>query len=284
MCPLVDMFNHNSSCNSEASFNYFNGCFELRTGSYDTGDQVFISYGKQSNDRFLQYYGFVEKDNINDLYDFGSNILEMVLKYAEPLAAVVDFPTSPIPEERMRAIASGLQATYVENQNTQEKIISSTAASDITLKYYRNRPNLSNNDQKLNYQKTEGLMANFDDTSVRCVRALVCSESEWMSTRPKESMQIFAFPLSQETEDRAGKLLSSICFLELRGKSTTIEQDEEALDALIKGAAISDSKGFAVRKSKEDTNVAIESNIRSRLINALIFRLEKKKLLLEACS
>ena len=32
------------------------------------GEQVFISYGKQSNDSLLQYYGFVEPDIPHDTY------------------------------------------------------------------------------------------------------------------------------------------------------------------------------------------------------------------------
>ena len=114
------MFNHKSTCNSEASFNYFNGCFELSTEGYSQGDQMFISYGKQSNDRFLQYYGFVEENNINDVYDFGQGILELLLKYSESLALVINFPNNPAPEERLKAIATGLRATDIENQNRNQ--------------------------------------------------------------------------------------------------------------------------------------------------------------------
>ena len=32
------------------------------------GQQAFISYGQQSNDRLLQYYGFVEQRNPADTY------------------------------------------------------------------------------------------------------------------------------------------------------------------------------------------------------------------------
>ena len=33
------------------------------------GAQVYISYGERSNDQLLQYYGFVETDNVNDAYE-----------------------------------------------------------------------------------------------------------------------------------------------------------------------------------------------------------------------
>ena len=55
ICPYVDMFNHKSSCESDVSYNYFSNRFELRTQGYEAGEQVFISYGRQSNDRLLQY-------------------------------------------------------------------------------------------------------------------------------------------------------------------------------------------------------------------------------------
>lgn len=36
--------------------------------SWEAGEQVFISYGRRSNDELLQRYGFVESDNPNDIY------------------------------------------------------------------------------------------------------------------------------------------------------------------------------------------------------------------------
>ena len=58
LCPVVDMFNHRSTAKADVSYNYFTNQFEVRIDSgYQAGEQVFISYGKQSNDRLLQYYG-----------------------------------------------------------------------------------------------------------------------------------------------------------------------------------------------------------------------------------
>jgi hypothetical protein len=48
-------------------------------------NKVFISYGKQSNDRLLQYYGFIDPDNPHDIYDFGVGFLELILKYADAI-------------------------------------------------------------------------------------------------------------------------------------------------------------------------------------------------------
>lgn len=58
LCPVVDMFNHRSTAKADVSYNYFTNQFEVRIDDgYQAGEQVFISYGKQSNDRLLQFYG-----------------------------------------------------------------------------------------------------------------------------------------------------------------------------------------------------------------------------------
>jgi hypothetical protein len=101
MCPYIDMFNHKSSSSSEASFNYFSGQFELQSQANQFGNEIFINYGKQSNDRFLQYYGFVEKENIYDSYDFGVSMIELVFKYSDNLSRVVAFPSTPSPQARL---------------------------------------------------------------------------------------------------------------------------------------------------------------------------------------
>ena len=42
------------------SLEYFLNSFSLTTNNlFEPGDQVYISYGKRSNDELLQYYGFV---------------------------------------------------------------------------------------------------------------------------------------------------------------------------------------------------------------------------------
>lgn len=113
VCPYVDFFNHKSSAKSEVSYNYFSNQFELRTQATNVGEQVYISYGKQSNDRLLQYYGFVEEECPYDIYDYGVNILELLLKYADDLAAKVPIPLSPSPQERLQKIALALAVILI---------------------------------------------------------------------------------------------------------------------------------------------------------------------------
>ncbi|CAK0887763.1 unnamed protein product, partial [Prorocentrum cordatum] len=70
ICPVIDYHNHESSAASDISYEYFANEFVLRVrGAFAAGDQVCINYGeKRSNDALLQYYGFIEKDNPNDVY------------------------------------------------------------------------------------------------------------------------------------------------------------------------------------------------------------------------
>ena len=94
LCPLVDMANHSSRAASEMTYAYFGDALELSVGglatttegegggegggsgdghaaaaaAFEQGEQVFISYGPQTNDSLLQYYGFVEEANPNDVY------------------------------------------------------------------------------------------------------------------------------------------------------------------------------------------------------------------------
>jgi hypothetical protein len=50
-------------------FEYFRDRFAASASAgYAPGDQIFISYGAQSNDSLLQYYGFTEPGNPHDEY------------------------------------------------------------------------------------------------------------------------------------------------------------------------------------------------------------------------
>eukprot|EP00177_Eucheuma_denticulatum_P005839 GFKZ01010652.1.p1 GENE.GFKZ01010652.1~~GFKZ01010652.1.p1 ORF type:complete len:467 (+),score=54.47 GFKZ01010652.1:139-1539(+) len=77
MTPGIDFLNHSSSVSgkAEVSYEYFSEKFVVQAGeNYEEGEQVFISYGRQSNDSFLQYYGFVEEDNPCETYAFPSQV------------------------------------------------------------------------------------------------------------------------------------------------------------------------------------------------------------------
>lgn len=81
MTPGIDMINHDSSVTgkAEVSYEYFSEKFVIEAGeNYNIGDHVSISYGAQSNDAFLQYYGFVEERNPADTYAFGKEVEDIL--------------------------------------------------------------------------------------------------------------------------------------------------------------------------------------------------------------
>lgn len=81
MTPGIDFINHDSRMTDRANvaFEYFSEKFVVRCGEdYNPGDEVFISYGSQSNDSFLQYYGFVEANNPADTFAFDDSISRML--------------------------------------------------------------------------------------------------------------------------------------------------------------------------------------------------------------
>jgi hypothetical protein len=81
LIPGIDFINHSSRVNgkAEVSYEYFTDRFVVRCGEeYASGEEVSISYGAQSNDSFLQYYGFVEEDNPADEFIFDEEYERMM--------------------------------------------------------------------------------------------------------------------------------------------------------------------------------------------------------------
>lgn len=88
LCPLIDLFNHSSAAvESEVTFDYFSSSYTVAPSrDFSKGEQVFISYGQQSNDSLMQYYGFAEVGNPADVYVM-TNLLKHLDQHApQPLA------------------------------------------------------------------------------------------------------------------------------------------------------------------------------------------------------
>jgi len=74
MCPVIDGINHCGKITSDIQYEYFTNKFALTTNrSYKAGDELFISY-KKANSLFVQYYGFVEEENPDDIYKLDVDI------------------------------------------------------------------------------------------------------------------------------------------------------------------------------------------------------------------
>jgi hypothetical protein len=55
----------------KTEFEFSGGAFVLRSPrEYKTGEEVFISYGVLNNDELITRYGFVDSDNVADVYRF----------------------------------------------------------------------------------------------------------------------------------------------------------------------------------------------------------------------
>ena len=75
--------NHRTSPQAEVSYDYFRDAFVVAAGrAYAPGQQVFVSYGAQSNDGLMQFYGFAEPGNPNDAY-----VMQDALKWVAQLQA-----------------------------------------------------------------------------------------------------------------------------------------------------------------------------------------------------
>eukprot|EP00596_Hydrurales_sp_CCMP1899_P009992 CAMPEP_0119043348 /NCGR_PEP_ID=MMETSP1177-20130426/21100_1 /TAXON_ID=2985 /ORGANISM="Ochromonas sp, Strain CCMP1899" /LENGTH=613 /DNA_ID=CAMNT_0007011263 /DNA_START=127 /DNA_END=1965 /DNA_ORIENTATION=- len=319
ICPYIDMFNHKSTCNSDVSYGYFSDSFELKTEGYKKGEQVFISYGKQSNDRLLQYYGFTDPGNPFDIYDFGIGFLELILKYADAISedTGINISANPSPQERLQQIASAIQSTVVEDSTASAlQKSSSSAGNDKNTRYFRKSP------QKVDEKKVtkdelpdtadSNIISHFDDITVRSIRALYSSAEEWNllvkqsgDSGTLQNLNRLGVPLSSTTEQNIASVMYSLIQLELQEKSTTLEEDVGLLGALenlqrvgsqskkleieTKKVVEPNKKGFGDEKptknSKTKTSPQKEMKVdpsgyyRDQDFAALTFRIEKKRIL-----
>ncbi len=260
ICPFIDMFNHRSGCVSDVSYNYFANQFELRTERYQEGEQVYLSYGRQSNDRLLQYYGFVDANNCYDVYDFNSNIIELLLARADDMEAQGSppIPAGPSlsPEQRLQAIALALQRTEVTDATyLGTRRVTNTRGDKVPVRLYRESPRSlfvekeavesedglgpSPSVRASGIEKKDGdstrmtsdsdVINRFDDVTVRALRALYASDAEWVSFGGLSSIQALGASLSPQTEESVARALRAFCRLELRDKPTTLQEDQARL-------------------------------------------------------
>ena len=235
------------------SYGYFSDRFELKTEGYAAGQQVFISYGKQSNDRLLQYYGFVDDDNPHDVYDFGAGFIDVVVKYADDLSVKV--PARPSPKERLETVAVAITRTAVQpsvpKERRQERFTGSAAGTgeELTTRCFRTPP-----------APTGGfsIADKFDDVTVRALRVLFSSPEEWdtLSAAGRlTSLDGLGAPLSAQTEKTVAAALLDIIRLELQQKTTSLADDlvtlQELRAATAPAAAYSDVAAVAFRVQKK---------------------------------
>jgi hypothetical protein len=305
------MLNHNSSSQSEVSYNYFQDRYEVSTKvGYDAGAQVFISYGRQSNDRLLQYYGFVENDNPYDVYDFGEGIVPLMLKYGDSLQGMVDIPVDAecLPAERLQFLDSALRSTVTRQKGPDLQQGSNQAARSTSFGVGTDESSgvvISPTDDgspgvsadklhtKVFRNFGRGVIGGFDEITVRFLRGFLATPAEWqrlIKLPIAEIMQVLGSPLSNEPLLKS--VLKAIAAIELNSKPTDLSHDMATLKtALTFGKSVTETKstarGFLTEtteskntKSKNKTKGWDPSGIYAdSLVTALTFRIQKKKIL-----
>lgn len=326
LCPCVDMFNHKSTCSSDVAYNYFQNTFELKTQGYDIGEQVYISYGRQSNDRLLQYYGFVEQDNPNDLYDFSRGVLELLLLHGDRMAVEISFPQVPSPSDRIKVIAEAIRETPVQDSKETSTTGASQGSENLTSKYFRSSgraglttgggaADLTAAPPASQYSDNEiAPSAKFDDVTVRSLRLFFASTEEWLSVvkvtgggaSSPLSLGTLGVPLSAATEARVNHALRLFAQYELQSKPTALEEDYAILASLDASSgsaegsterAVASSKkpkgggrgkgGFGQKSDGEKVAAPVmdpSGKYSDEYFTAVNFRIEKKKLLVEAAN
>lgn len=198
ICPVIDMANHQSiGSGGEVSFEYFANSYSLASSKeIPAGKEVTISYGTRSNDQLLQYYGFVEQDNPNDVYI---------------LPALREWDIETIEKNCGRTVAAGrlgkleragLLGTTVENASVKSNEEAANAAGGVVVK------------------RDSGI----DPAVLQALRALLSTDEEWSAA--SEAIGNFVEPVNPENERCARIAARTTLEQELFSKSTTIEEDE----------------------------------------------------------
>ena len=235
ICPMIDMANHKSvGYTGNVSFEYFGNAYSLALDDNVQKDaQVFISYGSRSNDQLLQYYGFCETDNPNDIY-----VMPPLREWdIDALEKATGRQFAPGRLEKLdRAGLLGSSAN-LELDDTRDEEASNLAGGVVLTR-----------------------VLGIDPAILQALRALVSSDYEWEAAG--QAIGNFAEEGSGGPEnERLARLAACTAVeMELKSKRTSLKEDEELLQ-------------------KMETMKSLDAGIEEKL--AVMFRVEKKKLLLE---
>lgn len=239
------MTNHQSiGATANVAYEFFSDAYSLSANTaIPNGQEVYISYGERSNDQLLQYYGFVEPNNSNDIY-----VMPPIREW--DIGALEEVMGTPFAPGRLGKLerAGLLGKAAVDMSGGSE-------GSD----------GAANDDDEANGNPRGGVVltraAGIDLAVLQALRALVSTDAEWEAAG--EAVGNFAALVSVENEDRAKLVARTALEMELRAKPTKLEEDEELL-----------------KKANAGGSNAMIMDDEERL--ALIFRIEKKKILKES--
>lgn len=203
ICPLIDMANHvGVGASGNVAFEYFSDGFSLSAlePGVSQGSEMFIQYGPRNNDQLLQYYGFVEENNVHDVY-----ILPPIREW--DIGALEEACGRRVGPGRLEKLdRAGLlgRATNLDPSPTNTE-----AANDIG---------------GVVLTRATGI----DPAVIQALRALVSSDSEWDDAG--EAIGNFAAEVSPENERAARMAVRRAMQMELESKATTIEEDKNLLN------------------------------------------------------
>jgi hypothetical protein len=249
IAPVIDMANHQSvGATADVSFEYFANAYSLAcTTTVPAGEQVYISYGSRSNDQLLQYYGFVEKDNPNDVYIMPP-LREWNIAALEG-ATGRQFAAGRLQKlDRAGLLGGTVPVTAKDSDNDGDDKSSPSSGQ-------QGGEQAANLDGGVVLTAVTGV----DPAVLQALRALVSTEQEWEASG--EAVGNFSEDMSGGAEnERCARLAAQTAIeMELASMPTSIQEDEELLKRM-------------------NTMKSLDAGVEEKL--AIEFRIEKKKLLL----
>lgn len=208
ICPMIDMANHQSvKFAGQVSFEYFANAYSLATDqAIPSGDEVYISYGPRSNDQLLQYYGFVERNNPNDVY-----VMPPLREWdIEALERATDrkFAVGRL-EKLNRAGLLGSATTVLSDKKYDETEVANANGGVVITR-----------------------VLGLDPAILQALRALVSTEDEWNAAG--QAVGSFAEEGSGGAANEAAARLAArtAVGMELQSKETTLQEDEALLQRM----------------------------------------------------
>lgn len=237
ICPMIDMANHKSvGTAAEVAFEFFGDAYSLSLAqSVEAGEELFISYGKRSNDQLLQYYGFVEVDNPHDVYvlpplrnwDIGALEKACGRQFARGRLEKLD---------RAGLLGNGAASTSREIDVTEDEAANVGGGVVLT--------------------RTDGI----DPAVLQALRALVSSEEEWQAAGQAIGSFIEEKSGGIDNERCALDVAQTAIQMELASKATTIAEDDLFLRrASMGGLVASPEEKLAVRFRIEKKKILFET-------------------------
>lgn len=203
------MANHKSvGATANVAYEFFVDAYSLAATVQSPKDtEIYISYGERSNDQLLQYYGFVEVDNPNDLYVMPP-IREWDIEALE-VACGGPFAAGRLGKlDRAGLLGKAAGTSMAEEDDDGEA--SGNPRGGVVL------------------TRAGGI----DPAVIQALRALVSTESDWEAAG--EAVGNFAASVSNENEQKARLAARTALELELQAKPTTLEEDRELLKRSMK--------------------------------------------------